>query len=49
MLSIFRFDKKTDPIARQIEYDIFVRHIEDAREELEKLKQVDLDDPDQAR
>ncbi|KAI7885032.1 WD40 repeat-like protein [Lichtheimia hyalospora FSU 10163] len=45
----FKFNKETDPIARQIEYYIYTRRIEDAREELEKLKQLQLDDPEQAR
>ncbi|KAI8142818.1 WD40-repeat-containing domain protein [Fennellomyces sp. T-0311] len=44
----FRFDKNQYPLANQIEYEIYSRHIDQARENLEQLRNVQ-DDEDGVR
>ncbi|KAI7847762.1 WD40-repeat-containing domain protein [Circinella umbellata] len=39
----FRFKKENDPLANQIECDIFTRHIDRAKENIEKLRHVNCD------
>ena len=43
-INIHRFNKEDNPLASQIECDLFTRHIDRARDNIEKLRYMDFDD-----